>query len=345
MAIDWIPMRTNLCQCREVAIMAGLCQCDPDLIVGRLHRFWSWVDNESADGVLHGVDVPVVAMILRLPEEFFDALIKVGWLEQCPEGLRIPNWQRWFSRSSKTRLQTARRVNHHRQGEEEAEPETPPRQRKEVCNGVSVTEALQNSPKCNAVSVTEALQKSQDCNAAALQKRYHRTEHNSTEIKLNDDVDDDVKGDKGGVGEKGDPRPLYRMHAALWPGRRVASKRDRVLLWRVATLAASGTTWAQVALQSLADARPDNPGAYLQKLVFELGPREPNVGLILAEIPVPAEVANPRPLAPGPPHQPAQPQQEQYLSREEVQATIREAMALVRQAANGTRNNGDGKHP
>jgi hypothetical protein len=302
-----------------VAVMAAKCQCDPDLITGRLIHFWSWLDQESADGMLPGMDIASLAAILHIPAEFFEAMVAVSWLIQIDDGLVIPNWERWFSRSTKKRLQTAKRVDNHR-GDTAciSGGGASTRHINRDCNAHSVTGALQNSRLCNAHSVTEAL----------LQ--------NNTIHIINDDDDDEKRG-KGGVGERGgphDPKALYEMYAGLWPNRRVAKKRDRVLLWRVVSLAAIGHGWAQVALYTLADAKPENPGAYLQKLVFELGPREPHIGLILGEVPVPAEITNPRPPAQGPPRR-EQPGEEKPLTPEEGRAMVQEVLAILKAGGNG----------
>jgi len=103
MAGDFILLRTSLPTCREVVILADLCRCESDLILGRLARFWIWADAETSDGDLRGVSVDMLAKTLHMPKSFFTALVSVGWLEVHEWGLRIPNWDRWFSDSSKAR--------------------------------------------------------------------------------------------------------------------------------------------------------------------------------------------------------------------------------------------------
>lgn len=341
MANDWIPVRTTLPQCREVALIAAACKEDPDLVVGRLIRFWAWLDAETADGRLPGMTLETLALALRMPHEFFQAVAKVGWLTVTPDGLEIPNWDRWFAQSSKKRLQAAVRM---------ASARTKPADNQSVH---ALRETRTNAQQKANNSATEREQMlrcertnvAQNANKSATeseQKRNHRTEQNRREYTYNDDDDDDVKGEKGGVGEKGGPPPepkaLYEAHACIWPNRRIHKKRDRILLWRVSTLAALGHTWAQVALDALADAKPENPGAYLQRLVFELGPRDPHVGLILGEISVPSEITNPRPPSHGPP-QSAEPNQEKPLSPEEGRAMVREVLAILKPGF----GNGNGK--
>ena len=103
MSADFILLRTTLPQCREVVILAELCRCESDLILGRLARFWIWADAETTDGVLPGVTVDMLVRALHIPEAFFTALVSVGWLEVHEWGLQIPNWDRWFSDSAKAR--------------------------------------------------------------------------------------------------------------------------------------------------------------------------------------------------------------------------------------------------
>ena len=108
-------------------------------------------------------------------------------------------------------------------------------------------------------------------------------------------------------------------------------------MWRLAVLAAGGEAWARIILESLWDAKPAKPGAYLQRLILELGPREPeNVAIILEKIPVPPEIVTPiNGLAP--PAQGAKaaagtpdPEGEKPLSPEEGRAMIQELIAVVR---------------
>jgi hypothetical protein len=131
--------------------------------------------------------------------------------------------------------------------------------------------------------------------------------------------------------------PIFRTYARAWGPRGPTSKRDRALLWRVCALAAAGETWAQAALEALAAGNPTRPGAYLQKLTLELGPRDPHVSLVLAAIPVPAEIQRGPPPASTPRDVP---RDEQPLSPEEARALIAEAMAVIGRGQNGNGKDG-----
>lgn len=129
----------------------------------------------------------------------------------------------------------------------------------------------------------------------------------------------------------------WRKLGELWRDGQPYSKRDRRLLWQVAYLSLTGCNgqklWAQRACQILWEARPRNPGAYLQRLVLELGshPGEPDVGIVLNGVPVPAWVNHRvRSLS----KQPYPLLDLSETEREEARQVIQECMAIVRGAKN-----------
>jgi hypothetical protein len=307
MAGDWIPVDTDLPYKPEVARIAEAIRRSPDEVVGILVRFWSWAQAHCSHGVFPGYTPDTLAKVARVSTSFLRAMVSVGWLDVTETGTVIPKFDKWLSDAAKRRLLTRERVAAFRS-----------KQRKEV------------SSECNA-----------ECNARVTPMKRKCNPNN------NDDVDDDVKGEKGGVGEKGGGPPcngasvtagvtsplppdeavwpIFRTYAVAWGPRGPTSKRDRVLLWRVCALAAGGQTWATTALESLDNGKPTRPGAYLQKLTLELGPREPHVSLMLAEIPVPAEIGR------GPP--PSKPREapveERPLTPEEGRELVQELFAAV----------------
>ncbi len=104
MAGDYIPMQTDLDKRREVLLICRATGWSKWETIGRLWHFWSWVSQETSDGVLPGVDVEVLGSFLGVPSKFVSALIDVGWLEATTDALIVPHFDRWFSASAKARL-------------------------------------------------------------------------------------------------------------------------------------------------------------------------------------------------------------------------------------------------
>lgn len=304
MAGDWIKWCKGLHRKKEVIGIAKRLGIVPAHAAGLCMVFWEWLDDNVSekeidkDGDAHmnlGALDPEFIDRLVGADGFAAALAAEGWLNIRFGSLTVPNFTR-HNQTGKTRAVVADRVSRYRQ-----------RHSQKPCNGSVTLQALHT-------------------------------------INNDDDVVVEKTG-KGGSGERGPPGPSrdvtpealqpdpsavqkkFHEYARIWGPRGPLTKRDRVLLWRVCYLATDQVEWAKAALESLSQARPNNPGAYLQKLVLELGPREPNVGVILAGIAVPAEVERP----PTPPHRvDDRPVDEKPLSPEEARSMMAELMAVVR---------------
>ena len=284
---DWIIVGYGLAERREVGIMASQLRRSRFEVVGYLVTLWGWFSRETPDGHVQ-IDVATLADVLGVPRRFLDCLLSVGWLSQNNDVLSIPHWDKWLSPSAKAR------------------------------------------------------------HAAAYYQRFRRAQQAASNKcctfvrRLYNDDDDDEKGEKGGPGEKGDALRLsnvcpdkcqtsevwswFRRYAAAWGARGPTSKRDRALLWRVCSLAAAGETWAKAAVEALVAASAARPGAYLQKLVLELGPKSPHVSVALAAIPLPEEITRQIAVqaAPKPVEGDGRP-----LSPEEGRELVKELMAAV----------------
>src|SRR5574337_1108329 len=107
MAGDWIPYTFDLPRKREVMALSRLCKMPRREVVAVLLEFWSWASAESADGHIRSV------VLDQLPDIIPDtkpasweqmASPSIGWIIQEDDGLFIPNYQRWLSKSAKARL-------------------------------------------------------------------------------------------------------------------------------------------------------------------------------------------------------------------------------------------------
>ena len=93
MAGEWIKMEHTLPEKPEVMRMARILGIDPDAVVGKLVRFWGWVDGVSVDGVVDGVVDADIDSICRC-SGFASACVAVGWLvmDNVAERATLPNF-------------------------------------------------------------------------------------------------------------------------------------------------------------------------------------------------------------------------------------------------------------
>jgi hypothetical protein len=109
MAGDWIKMRVDLATDPAVIGMAFALECEEDLIVGKLHKLWSWANQQTADGNAPSVTKKWIDRYVCVTN-FASALEDAGWLVVTGAGVQIPKFDRHNGKSGKQRALTARRV-------------------------------------------------------------------------------------------------------------------------------------------------------------------------------------------------------------------------------------------
>lgn len=112
MAGDWIKMQTCLPDKPEVWRIASIIGCEPDAVIGKLLRVWSWFDSHTEDGNAE-VGVEVIDKIAGC-QGFAAALHSVKWMLSLNGFLTIPNFDRHNGKSAKNRIATSERVAKHR---------------------------------------------------------------------------------------------------------------------------------------------------------------------------------------------------------------------------------------
>lgn len=117
MAGDWIKMRNDLTDDPAVIEIASKLGLDEFAVVGRLHAFWAWLDEQSRDGHAPGVTSAWLDRKVQR-DGFASALVSVGWLEIGDGGLRIPNFENHNGSTAKTRALGTRRKQRERASEE-----------------------------------------------------------------------------------------------------------------------------------------------------------------------------------------------------------------------------------
>lgn len=102
MAGDWIKIEHATPDKPEIWELASKLDIDdPDYIVGKLIRFWLWVDGITEDGQLK-TSYAFIDRLVNCPG-FAKALASIGWLEGRDGLLLIPNYDRHNSQSAKAR--------------------------------------------------------------------------------------------------------------------------------------------------------------------------------------------------------------------------------------------------
>lgn len=108
MAGDWIKVEKATARKPEVLRLAALLDIPVDHAFGLCVRFWSWCDDQLADGHAPGVTVVTLDSVFG-HAGFCDALLSVGWLVARNGSLSIPNFDRHLSESAKARALSGKR--------------------------------------------------------------------------------------------------------------------------------------------------------------------------------------------------------------------------------------------
>ncbi|HAT8010198.1 TPA: DnaT-like ssDNA-binding domain-containing protein [Providencia stuartii] len=124
MASSWIKVEVITPDKPEIYQIAEILGIDPDAVLGKLIRVWSWADLQTLDGNAGSVTKSVIDRITFITG-FADALISVGWMRNDKGKLVLPNFDRHNGESSKQRALTNRRVAEHRKKKKNKVTQTP----------------------------------------------------------------------------------------------------------------------------------------------------------------------------------------------------------------------------
>lgn len=114
MAGDWMKVELDLPDKPEVHHIASILNLDPDSVVGKLVRVWSWFDKHTENGNAFGVTYAFIDRMTGVTG-FAEAMSFAGWLEQDSHNLIIPDFTKHNGKTAKKRALTAKRVNQHKQ--------------------------------------------------------------------------------------------------------------------------------------------------------------------------------------------------------------------------------------
>jgi len=110
MANTWIKLQTSTPDKAEVLKIARIMGVSKYDAMGRLAKFWIWLDGVCVDGVVDGVVDADIDMLVD-HNEFSNALHQVGWIicDNEKERITIPNFEVHNGDSAKKRAQKSKR--------------------------------------------------------------------------------------------------------------------------------------------------------------------------------------------------------------------------------------------
>jgi len=109
----WIKIEVSTPDKPEICAIATKLRIDPDAVVGKLVRLWSWAELSGVDPNALNVTKEFLDKVCGR-KGFADALIHSGWLLESEGQLSFPHFERHNGNASKVRGLTARRVEQHR---------------------------------------------------------------------------------------------------------------------------------------------------------------------------------------------------------------------------------------
>jgi hypothetical protein len=117
MAGDWIKVQKDTPDKPEVLAIAARMNLDPDAVVGKLVRIWSWFDTHTIDGNAQSVTYSFLDRLTGVTG-FAEQVSLVGWLEQNGHELTLPNFGYHNGETAKTRALGKKRTEKHRSNAE-----------------------------------------------------------------------------------------------------------------------------------------------------------------------------------------------------------------------------------
>jgi hypothetical protein len=114
MAGDWLKFEKATPDKPEVFAIAAALGLDPDTVVGKLIRVWSWFDTHTLTGNAPGVTSALLDRVAGVTG-FVTEMQAVGWIEVSADGVSLPNFDRHTGETAKGRALGAKRSSEHRE--------------------------------------------------------------------------------------------------------------------------------------------------------------------------------------------------------------------------------------
>lgn len=117
MAGDWIKLQKDTPDKPEVLAIASRMNLDPDAVVGKLVRIWSWFDTHTVDGNAMSVTYSLLDRLAGVTG-FAEQMTFVGWLNQDGHVLSLPNFEYHNGETAKKRALGKNRQEKHRSNDD-----------------------------------------------------------------------------------------------------------------------------------------------------------------------------------------------------------------------------------
>lgn len=109
----WIKIETTTPDKPEICTIATHLRMDPDAVLGKLVRLWTWAELNRINPNDLGVTMSFMDKLVGR-KGFAAALVQSGWLVEAEQKLSFPNFQTHNGEAGKNRAMTALRVKRHR---------------------------------------------------------------------------------------------------------------------------------------------------------------------------------------------------------------------------------------
>jgi DNA replication protein DnaT len=103
MAGEWLKIEHHLAEKPEVLQIAATCEIEPDLVVGRLIKVWSWASRNCLSGGKTHIAALQHLNTIGGHERFAESMIEAGWLKVKDTEMTFVNFDRHISQSAKER--------------------------------------------------------------------------------------------------------------------------------------------------------------------------------------------------------------------------------------------------
>ena len=129
--------------------MATQLKLDPDAVVGKLVRLWSWAEVSRINANAMSITLEFLDKLVG-KKGFGAALMKAGWLREVDGVMQFPNFGRHNGPAGKGRALTAQRVSRHRERKRTSDEKDENVEEVSVTNDSGAGEAV--TPKVKAVN-------------------------------------------------------------------------------------------------------------------------------------------------------------------------------------------------
>lgn len=97
----WIELHQSLWTHKKTLLLAAELGIDETYAAAHMARLWSWALDNAPNGELGNLPNKVIAYGAGWrgdPDRFVEAAIRIGWLDQTPNGLLIHDWEDYAGR-------------------------------------------------------------------------------------------------------------------------------------------------------------------------------------------------------------------------------------------------------